>query len=116
MKEVLLLTGTLLGFALGFFIASDENWIVPYFIALAMGICGMIVGFVFWLLYAAKERQSLGTDSVENLYSCVRHSDMTGVLECLIAGAKASDLKESTVCHAVRRIRYVLKIFRFIGY
>ena len=55
-------------------------------------------------------------DLKEKLYQAVRHSNMAEVMNLLVLrGARASELEERTVRHAVKSIRRVLRFFRFIG-
>ena len=116
MKQFLLLTGAILGFLLGFLVTSAEGWFISFAKAISLSFLGISLVYIMCLLYAAKERRKLGKNSTDDLYQCVRHSDIAGVLECLIAGAKASELRDSTFRHAIKRIRVILRFFLYIGH
>ena len=115
MRQIFLILGAFLGVVLGLFIIPSGDD-VRIFMAFGAGCVGLVIAYALNTFFAVRELKLLGYDIPDELYASIRQSDATKVVECLLAGAKASDLRESTVRHAVRRIRIILRLCRFLGY
>ena len=108
--------GALLGLLIGAYFAPEDGFLAVLFIVV-MTIVFSILLSCMYLLISSRTIAGGATpeDIAEMLYTNIRHSNTEGVLKCLLAGAKASDLKERTVRHSVKRIRLILRIFRAFG-
>ena len=81
-------------------------------------LCGCFLGrciFTFAEVYRYRTQPSFQVSKTELLHEAARNSDASEAFDLILAGAKASDLKERTIRHSVRRVRNILKFFRAIG-
>ena len=96
---------------------APENGFSGILMIVSIAVISSVVSCSLYLFVSSRTIAGGATpeDIAEMLYTNIRHSDTEGVLKCLLAGAKASDLKERTVRHSVKRIRLILRIFRAFG-
>ena len=106
----------MLGLLLSFlFIPLAGPW-YSFGIVLLATLVGMLCAYLLYVVLRSVKKSNLGEDALQDaLHQAVRHSDVTAILENILAGARASSLEARTVRHAVRRVRVFLKLFRFIG-